>query len=323
MLRFQSVCLIIACIGPAPPATSPQTPSAVAQNNIAKIRGSFATLVTRSCTKLRSRAIVDDVKTYLITMYSSPDTLDGSNTVNRVLGSANSFKDISLALINYGLLDYRNYYLLQNIIEKFARDDIELKDMIKQYQRDLTGHILTLHISTYLDAMNAYKDHSSNSENSTESEEDISPEEKHKLFKKLQVKVKVNITDHSLSYVNDLWQSLTDELVLPKPALILHGIAEGCISITWLIPANLVKHITKMLHEQSSMFEKQHIVEVMLEEQCIYPVETERDPAPPVPESIQRKVNVCVSAFMRYVCRYIVLVNYHNLFAQDSGKHLM
>ena len=261
--------------------------------------------------KLQYRTIsVDHVKTYLITMYSSPDTMDGSNTINKSLGSASSLDEIFHKLSERGLWNYDNYYLLQNIIYKFAHDDSELKGMMQQYQRDLTGHILALKIPTYLDAINAYKDPTSNSENSTTS---ISPE----LFEKLQVKVKVKITDHSVKYVFDLWQSLTDQFILPKPALILHSIAEGCIDITWLVPANLVKHITKMVQDNSSMFAKQQILKVMLEEQCIYPVDTECKLPLPEFEPIKQKVNVHASAeSMRYACRYYVAqVNwyYHNL----------
>ena len=57
--------------------------------------------------------------------------------------------------------------------------------------------------------------------------------------------------------------------------MILHNIAEGSIGITWLIPANLVKYVTRMVQKTSSVFAEKHILRVMLEEQCIYPMETE------------------------------------------------
>ena len=56
--------------------------------------------------------------------------------------------------------------------------------------------------------------------------------------------------------------------------MILHSIAEGCVCITWLIPTNLVTHVTRMAHETSDRFAKQHILKVMMEEHCIYPMET-------------------------------------------------
>ena len=57
--------------------------------------------------------------------------------------------------------------------------------------------------------------------------------------------------------------------------MILHDIAEGCIDITWLIPANLVKYVTRMAQETANMFAEEQILTVMLEKRCIYPMETE------------------------------------------------
>ena len=230
-------------------------------------------------------------------MYSSPDSRDGSDTVTTVLESAKSLDEIFYALSKYMVWDYLNYFLLQSFIERFADDDIELKSMMKQYQKDLTGYILAMQIPTYLNAIHAYKDPIIKSENSTTDSEDevilkLSPEQKHTLFKKLQVKVMAKITDHSFSYVTDLWKSLTDQFVLPQLAMVLHSIAEGCIVITWFIPANLVNYIKRMAQEHSSMFANQNILKVILEEQCIYPVETEHEPSLPQSEvtSLKRKV---------------------------------
>ena len=208
-------------------------------------------------------------------MYSSPNSRDGSNTVTTVLESAESLDEIFRALSKYKVWDYLNYYLLQSINEEFASDDDELNVMVKQYQRDLTGHILTQKIQTYLDA-NKHPMATSDSESSAdENITSLPPKQKHKLYKKLSAEVKVNITDHSVEYVYDLWHSLADQFRLPQPAMILHSIAEGCICVTWLVPANLVTYVTRMAQETSDMFAKQQILKVMLENHCIYPMETE------------------------------------------------
>ena len=84
----------------------------------------------------------------------------------------------------------------------------------------------------------------------------------------------MNVTDHTLSYVIDLWQSLVKQFALPRPAMILHEVAKGCIGITWLIPANLVKYVTRMAQESANMFAEENVLKVTLEEQCIYSMET-------------------------------------------------
>ena len=220
-------------------------------------------LVIKSCRKLQSRGInVEEIQTFLVTVYSSPNSKDGSDTVTTVLEAAKSLDGIFRALGKHGLWDYINYYLLQSIIEEFAGDDDELNEMMKQYQKDLTGHILTLQIQTYLDTTQNLAD------------ETVPPQQRHELFKKLSVKTDANITDHSLSYVTNLWQSLANQFALPQLALILNGIAKGCIGITWLIPANLVKYITQMAQKTAKMFAMKQILRVTLEDRCIYPMET-------------------------------------------------
>ena len=262
-------------------AMVPQNQSAVtkaiARHNIRKIKGKFSKLVTKSRKSLQRRIDIKDAQTFLVTMYSSPNSRDGSDTVTTVVKSAKSVDEIILALSENGLWDYLNYDLLQDIIEEFASDDDELNAMMEQYQRDLTGHVLTLQIQTYLEAThNKHPIATSDSENS--GDEIISallPQQKRKFFNELSLKIDANVTDCTLGYIKGLWQSLANQFRLPRPAMILHSIAEGCICITWLIPTNLATHVTRMVRETSDMFAKQHILRVKLEEQCIYPMETE------------------------------------------------
>ena len=141
--------------------------------------------------------------------------------------------------------------------------------MMEQYQQDLTGHILALQIQTYLDATPIATNNNDNS-----ADEIIPLQQKHELFVKLTAKCKVNVTDHTLSYVIDLWQLLAKQFALPQPAMIFHEVAKGCISITWLIPANLVKYVTQMAQESANKFAEENVLRVTLEEQCIYSMET-------------------------------------------------
>ena len=267
--------------------TTPDPSVAVAQHNIIMIQGKFAILVTKSRKKLQNKEIdVEDIQTFLITIYSSPNSRDGSGMVMTVLESAKSLDEIFRALGKYGLWDYLNYSLLQRIIKEFAHDDKELNDMMEQYQQDLTGHILTLRIQTYLDATK-HPIATSDSDNSTD--EVVPLQQKHKLFKKLTTKYEINVTNHTLGYVTDLWESLAKQFALPRPAMVLHEIAEGCIGITLLIPANLVKYVTQMVQESANMFAEKNVLRVTLVEECIYPMETE-SPLPDTETAALKKV---------------------------------
>ena len=321
-----------------PPVTSPQSPSAVtvAQRSVKRIKGKFSILVTKSRRKLQNKKIdVDDVQTFLVTMYSSPKSRDGSDTITVVVESARNLSEIFRALSKYGLWDYLNYYLLQDMIEEFAHDDDELNGMMKQYQKDLTGHILTLQIQTYLDA--THDELPFVSTNDSENSDDatipaLPPQQKYRLFKKLTGKIKANVTDHTLTYVTDLWRSLANQFALPRPAMILHNIAEGCIGITWLIPNNLVKYVTRMAQETANMFAEEQILTVMLEKQCIYPMETELTIKPTLldtqPSPLQSEPHLLESettALKRKVCCMHVQVCEKNndLVPEPSGCDLL
>ena len=295
MLSCSVICFILPCADaghgtPSATSTHIQSTVAIARRNIRKIEGKFSMLVTNSQERLQSRINVKKFRIFLITMYSSPNSRDGISTITTVIQSTESLDEMFVAFGQYGLWDYLNYYLLQEIIEEFASDDDELNDMMEQYQRDLTGHVLTLKIQTYLDA-NKHPVATSDSESSAdESITRLPQKQKYQLYKKLSAEVNVKVTDHSVKYVYDLWRSLANQFVLPRPAMILHCIAEGCICITWLIPANLVTHVTRMAQETANMFAKEHILRVMLQEHCIYPMETELktghlpEPEPSLPE---------------------------------------
>lgn len=80
------------------------------------------------------------------------------------------------------------------------------------------------------------------------------------------------ITPSTMSLICGGWL-LAKQFAFPRPAVTLHTIAQGCIGIRWLIPANLVNYITRMAREKANMFAEVQILTVMLEKQCIYPME--------------------------------------------------
>ena len=267
-------------------------------------------LVTKSRKRLQSRKVdIEDMQTFLVTMYSTHKSTDGNKIVTTVVESAKTLDEIFRALSKNKLWDYLNYYLLQSIIEEFASDDDELNGMMKQYQKDLTGYILVVKIQVYLDATQ-YK-HPTPASDSDNSDDEIAAslpqKQKNKLFKQLTVKVEVNVTEYTLSYVIDLWQSLTHQFALPRPAMILHNIAEGCIGITWLIPANLVIHITEMTRRTAKMFSRKHVVSVLMEDQYIYPM-SESTPLESETVAPMRKVSyVGICIFYLLVCLFVCL----------------
>ena len=258
---------LLTCTDPmTQPVTSSQNPSTVAiqiaQKNIRMIKERFSTLVTVSCERLQSRKIkIQTVKMFLVLMYG--------NDITRKIESANSLDEIFHELSKHGLWNYLNYYLLESIINKFAQKDNELKRMMEEYKHYLTGHILTQKIETYLNATHYEHTMTDSDKSADEIISTLPPEQKSKLFKELTTKCdSMVVTDHTLSYVNTLWQSLAQQFELPQLTLILHDIAEG--RITWLIPAELTQRVIKMANETGNVFSKD-VLKVTLDEKRIYP----------------------------------------------------
>ena len=189
------------------------------------IEEEFAALVMKTRKRLQSRNIdVEDLQEFLIHKFSSPNSRDANKMVEEIL-TAGNLREIFHKLSKYGLWNHHNYYLLNGIIKKFARKDDVLKDAMDQYRKALTGYALAWKIKDCLASTNyIHAVATSDSENVGDD-----------LFKRLSVKCEgINVTDHTLKYVHDLWEELAVQFALPEAAMILHNIAEGCICITWL-----------------------------------------------------------------------------------------
>jgi len=276
----------VEAVAVSPPAIPPSDSAAVVviKCNIERIEGKFAYLVTTTCKHLQRRGVdVDDMLTFLIAKLSSPNSTDGNHVVITVVESATTLRGIFRALSKHRLWDYHNYYLLQVIVENFGHDDHELDVMMEQYQEAFVSHILVQKLAPFLDAVTSFSGENSTTETVRFSE----------LFKDLTVKVGVDITEHSLLYVEELWNFLTHQVSLPRPALILRRFAKGCISITWHVPTNLVEYVKRMTQEKSNVFADRtdlHILRVVLDGQCIYPVKVESSLPGTIPQRKQLPV---------------------------------
>ena len=123
--------------------TTGQTPSvvAIARRNIRKIKGKFSTLVTKSRTRLQSRETsVEDVQTFLITMYSSPNSRDGSYMVTTTVESAKSLDEIfSCTQANMGFGITSTTTSCRASLRSLQVTTMSWMVWMEQYQRDLTG----------------------------------------------------------------------------------------------------------------------------------------------------------------------------------------
>ena len=241
----------------------------LAKENLQKIKFKYASLLTLALCVLQGKNIDMSIfRVFLTALYlpeeDSNDTkeINPSRFIAEVLGSAQNLGEIFQSLLGQGLMSYKNCYVLRSIIDRYASDEIELKKELREYEEALAGYVLVTKMKNYLDA-------------ELQQGEQSKPDPK--LFDELSVKA--NVTMKTLKYVNELWDSLAQQVKLPVTALPFHKVAKGCVEITWLLPFHLTHFATRRLQESSDYFQQENIVRVTIAGKCVY------EELPPVQES--------------------------------------
>ena len=120
----------------------------VEQCSIQKMKGKFSKLVAESCRRIqRSKINIKYFQLFIVAMCSCDPK--GDDVVATKVESAKDLDEIFRILSKSGFWDYLNYYPLQSVIEHFASNDNELRDMMEQYKKDLSGHNLVSHGSSH------------------------------------------------------------------------------------------------------------------------------------------------------------------------------
>lgn len=233
----------------------------LAKENLKKIREKFAPLIALAGSVLQEKGIdIPNFRLFLTGCYlpeeDDNDTkiIDPSEFVSQVLGKAQNVCEILQSLIIYGLLDYKNIDILRLIIEHYASDNSEVRRELREYKEQLVGHILMIKIIDYLNAK----------------EQQIVSEPVPNLLDELSFKVKAEVTKKTLKYVSELRVSLAYQVKLPAAALLFHGVARGCVEITWLLPFHLTDFTTRRLQESTDYFREKSILRVTIAGRCVY-----------------------------------------------------
>ena len=235
---------------------------AVARRNLIVIRGKWGELIAHADkvlqNKLDNKEITsNEFRHILSNLYSCEGKMNGNEFLKKLLKPSANISEMFEMLTVEGAWDFLNYYPLECIIEKFGNDST--RNMMEQYKQDLNGYTLVTAIKDHLDAVDL--------ERPTHR---ILPMPQEKLFVKLSCKVKVKITDHSLTYVRDVWRSLAGRFSLPMPALLLNKIAKGCLEVMWHIPSELAANVIEKAKQSDEYFKEQHFVRVSVDGKNVY-----------------------------------------------------
>ena len=251
----------------------------VAQRKEQTVKGKFGSLVSTTFTKLHDKLITgENVRIHLVAFYGKNKHFDANKFLRKFINPGLGLKEVFDAICKQGLWDYMNYELLQSIIEQFLSEDTLANDMLTQYQKDIRSYLFATKLEVYIKNAQSAKQ--------CELHSDILPPASpdKNLFTVLSIEIDgVNITQQSLAYISQFWKSLANQLSLPLQMVLPHMAEKGNIIITWLIPSYAVPHVTKRVGESSNYFEEEHIISVVLDHNCIYPIVFKESPSQEAP----------------------------------------
>jgi len=255
------------------------------RRNYEKIKGKFAGLLTDVCEKLQKRDVnVDGFRLFVISLFSPGDCIPKSSDLPQIFE----------VITRNGLWNYSHYSPLEQIVEKFAADDEDMKTLIKSYKNDLAGFKASTKILKYIEVVE-----SESSLDDSDSEEPKQAKYDRRYYRKLSIKLHERITDRSLMYIESLWESFAD-CFLPPITAMFDCVHKGCIVVVWRIPSALVPQIHQQAPQAINFFKEHQIIYVKLGDTIIYEEESSS-----LSEKIKVQMVSCVGA-AKHSCLWII-----------------
>lgn len=231
--------------------------SEILEENLARIKGSFADLVTEVTEKLERRDIdIKRFRLYIVIVFKGIT----------IAADAVSVTDIMEAVSYHPLWDYSCCTHIEKIAKKFVGDD-ELDKLIRNYKSELAGFKATIKIVDYI------KD-CSEKQKIADSRQSLDKQryDEH-YYCKLTVKLKSHVMEKSLDYIDELWTSIADHFLLPSLSGLLDSIHEGCVEVTWLVSASSAHQIQARIQNSAEFLEKLEVIRVIMDDQILYDVD--------------------------------------------------
>ena len=168
------------------------------------------------------------------------------------------------AISRHKIWDSMNFDLASYLVEEFAKDDQKCLGLLENYQRDFTGYLLTTEIVHHIAAKREA--------GSTATPPESIPSEE--LCSKLTVKLDIDITTHSLKYVEEVWKTLLRRSQLPKHTLLLREIAKSSLMITWLLPKSKAAELADAILENTHELRLKKVISVTIDDVTVFEAET-------------------------------------------------
>ena len=231
----------------------------VTHQNKRSISAKYATLLANVYSTLQQKGI--DVREFLLFVVARFPPGD-------CIPHSGDLAEIFEAITRNRLWDFLNYQPLEDIVQHFVANDEKMNDSMKEYKAHLVGFKACMKIVNYLSEVE-----SDSSFDESDLEQPTLPKPARydrRYYRKLSLKLKVKVTDQSLSYIDDIWRSVSEYLLLPPLSALLDHICKGSITVVWLIPTGLVPQSLKRIRQGGDFFQQNSIESVTLDDQCVY-----------------------------------------------------
>ena len=218
--------------------------------NEANLKDKFGALLLHARKQLENRVSANDFGTYASALV--PDI---------ILKNPKNVCEIFDAITSRGVWNYKMYSSLVRTMRQFEIAD----EKLQEYNQLLSHYYITTKIQSLIEKKKL------DQKNPPELPDPLPTNDFHKLSVKLKPH---NVTEKSLQYLQDLWKEIADRCFqLPNLDAVLYDIQEGCVLVTWLIPNTIdaASKIRSTVHICEDFFTKKEIVELMVNEECIYP----------------------------------------------------
>lgn len=215
-------------------------------------------LLTRVCNRLKQKQInVGELRLFTILCFPG-DWIPHSTDI----------EDIFEAITRNQFWDYWNYSLLEEIVQQFGAGDAEMLSWVNDYKHDLAGFKACTKIIDYMPVLES---DSSFDDSDADEPTTATPAKYDRRYRRqLSIKLKVNLAEHSLLYIDRLWNSIAEVLLLPPLSALLDCIRKGCITVVLLIPTGVIPRFLQQVPRVSTFFRAKGIQSVCLEKCCIF-----------------------------------------------------
>ena len=176
-------------------------------------------------------------------------------------------------ITNKALWSYIHYTPLTSIAEEFAEDDTQ--QLIKSYETKLANFYATTKLADFIALCQ-------DEEKIAVRDVPLAPNSAKydsEYLNKLTIKIGRRVTNETLQYIVDLWKAVATFFSLPSLTALLDRVMAGSLVISWLIPHLFAMqiHVNSTGGEAAAFFQAHQIVEVKIDDDCLYRRETTAD----------------------------------------------